>query len=69
MHLPYVHQTKARRQNELNYNLLAVADLSVGAGVIPIMSTYDITLDSSKDMWQFFIKKKINKDCCLAAPL
>lgn len=45
------------RKNELNP--LAVADLSVGAGVIPIMSANNITLDSSKDMWQFFIKKKI----------
>ena len=68
MHLPYLHQTNAPHQNELNYNPLAVADLSAGAGVIPIMSTYDSTLDSSKDMWQFFIKK-INKDCCYAAPL
>lgn len=57
MHLPYLHQTNAPHQNELNYNPLAVADLSAGAGVIPIMSTYDSTLDSSKDMWQFFIKK------------
>lgn len=43
------------RKNELNP--LAVADLSVGAGVIPIMAANNITLDSSKDMWQFFIKK------------
>lgn len=45
-----------------------MGDLSVAAGVIPIMFTYDITLDSSKDIWQFFVKKYY-KDCCLAAPL
>lgn len=50
-----IYTWRKLRKNELNP--LAVAGLSVGAGVIPFMSANDITLDSSKDMWQFFIKK------------
>ena len=55
--IPQTHSSFYAHAHRTNWfiNPIAVTDLSVGAGVIAIMSAYDITLGSSKDVWQFFL--------------